>query len=378
RARGWRWAILPLLGGGGAAVVLAIITARWGAVLPMVPILLAGLCAAIWLASAQAILRALDRWFAQPQSGDDADDGGAGHARGAARGWPLRLMRALMVPGLAVAGQWLGWALVLPPLYASAAASPRVRVAVMTALPMDMAGATPGAVLRGDAWQSPIMAMLRAQYAVRPVDAVDAALLAQSDVILLAHPAALPPQQLVAIDAWVRAGGAAVVLADPLSHWPPVHPLGDPRNPPITSLLTPLLAHWGLVLDAPQGLVPRMTQVVVDGQRLRLFSAGQWRLTGPQCAIVPVVPAAVHTVAECRIGRGRALLVADADWLHPAWRHPAPVGDPSSDPSAIGAASIGLSPVQWQAGNPAVLAGFINRMAPRAPRRAIAQPVWTQ
>src|SRR3546814_13227192 len=66
------------------------------------------------------------------------------------------------------------------------------------------------------------------------------------------------------------------LLADALSGWPVRHPLGDPRNPPVTSLLTPLLGHWGMVLGAAP-LGERAAQGFdVASRRLRLFSAGRF------------------------------------------------------------------------------------------------------
>src|SRR3546814_11125824 len=73
------------------------------------------------------------------------------------------------------------------------------------------------------------------------------------------------------------------LLADALSGWPVRHPLGDPRNPPVTSLLTPLLGHWGMVLGAAP-LGERAAQGFdVAGRRLRLFSAGRFETLPAAC-----------------------------------------------------------------------------------------------
>src|SRR3546814_13090989 len=66
------------------------------------------------------------------------------------------------------------------------------------------------------------------------------------------------------------------LLADALSGWPVRHPLGDPRNPPVTSLLTPLLGHWGMVLGAAPPGERAAPGFDVAGRRLRLFSAGRF------------------------------------------------------------------------------------------------------
>src|SRR3546814_4879137 len=115
---------------------------------------------------------------------------------------------------------------------------------------------------------------------------------------------------LVAIDAFVRGGGRAVVLADALSGWPARHPLGDPRNPPVTSLLTPLLQHWGLVLAAAPSADHEIQPVDVEGFRLRLVSAGRFARSSSQCQAF-----AGHNILRCPIGEGEAWLVGDAHLL---------------------------------------------------------------
>ncbi|RYD41735.1 MAG: hypothetical protein EOP63_14790, partial [Sphingomonadales bacterium] len=134
--------------------------------------------------------------------------------------------------------------------------------------------------------------------------------------LLIAHPRALAPQELVAIDSFVRGGGRAVVLADALSGWPARHPLGDPRNAPITSLLTPLLDHWGVTLSAAPAAESKPLSVDVDGARLRLFSAGRFDRLPSSCLAY-----ADRRAARCRIGQGEVWLIGDADLLFaPLWQ----------------------------------------------------------
>jgi hypothetical protein len=68
---------------------------------------------------------------------------------------------------------------------------------------------------------------------------------------------------------------------------------------------TGLLAHWGLRLDAPEqhGDVERM----LSGRTVTARSPGE--LYG-SCAV-----SKDHFVADCRLGHGRAIVVADADFL---------------------------------------------------------------
>lgn len=134
--------------------------------------------------------------------------------------------------------------------------------------------------------------------------------------LLIAHPRALAPQELVAIDAFVRGGGRAVVFADALSGWPARHPLGDPRNAPVTSLLTPLLDHWGVTLGEAPAQEGKALPVDVDGAHLRLFSAGRLDRLPSACRAF-----ADRRAAWCRIGQGEVWLLGDADLLFaPLWQ----------------------------------------------------------
>jgi hypothetical protein len=90
-----------------------------------------------------------------------------------------------------------------------------------------------------------------------------------------------------------------------LLEWPSSRPLGDRLRPPVMFADTGLLGHWGLRLDAP------------DQPGLKASSLGNH-------PIVTASPGSLHggcdisgdgIVARCRIGRGRATVVADADLL---------------------------------------------------------------
>ena len=121
--------------------------------------------------------------------------------------------------------------------------------------------------------------------------------------LLMIQPRALPAEELVALDDWVRRGGRVLLLADPRLEWPSERPLGDPLRPPPMFSDTGLLGHWGLTLEAPERTGP----VTIAGVTYR--SPGMLRATGAQCDVAQGVS------ARCRIGRGRAVVVADADWL---------------------------------------------------------------
>lgn len=191
-------------------------------------------------------------------------------------------------------------------------------VAVMTALPLQGAafGAVTGAQpLEAVGLRSPLWLALQARLQLRPLDVLDAQSLSGVRTVLLAHPRALAPTELVAFDQWVRRGGRALILADPLLHWPDPRPLGHPARAPLTSLLDPLLAHWGLRLAPVEQAIesePVERRVLQSGVLLQLAGASHFVASGGGrgCAL-----GEQGLLARCRIGAGEARLVADADWI---------------------------------------------------------------
>ena len=253
---------------------------------------------------------------------------------GAAAGWVAdRLVhwrpRARWLPWCAglvlVIGWFAGGHMLLAALYRPAAASVDAPAATMlTGLPLRWSGSGDiAAIISDGAGDDPALIGLEAMGPVALVDSLVVHVPPPGSALLIAHPRALAPQELVAIDAFVRGGGKAVVLADALSGWPAPHPLGDPRNPPVTSLLTPLLDHWGVTLGAASVDDDSVQSVDVDGERLRLSSAGAFERLPPTCRTF-----ADRRVAQCRIGAGEAWLVGDADLLFaPLWSPLVPGAD---------------------------------------------------
>lgn len=234
--------------------------------------------------------------------------------------------RTKVLPWLAalalIAGWFAGGHALLAMLYRPAVApAPAPATTMLTGLPLRWsASGNMGAMIAEGTRDDPALARLEAAGPVSLVDSLVDHVPPPGGTLLLAHPRALAPQELVAIDAFVRGGGRAVVLADALSGWPARHPLGDPRNPLVTSLLTPLLDHWGVTLGAAPVGESKAQPVDIDGARIRLFSAGRFDRLPPQCRAF-----ADRRVARCRIGRGQAWLVGDADLLFaPLWQPPVP------------------------------------------------------
>ncbi|MGV7121947.1 Gldg family protein [Sphingopyxis sp. 550A] len=227
-------------------------------------------------------------------------------------GRAVRGMVALLLIGVWFAGSHL----LLAALYRAppAAGAP---VTMLTGLPLRWsADGDMAAMIAQGMSDDPALQRIEAAGPVRLIDSLIDHPPAPGGTLFLAHPRALAPRELVAVDAFVRGGGRAVILADALSGWPARHPLGDPRNPPVTSLLTPLLDHWGVTLGAAPAGERGPLAIDIDGARLRLFSAGQFERFPATCQAH-----AGRRILHCRIDRGEAWLVGDADLIFaPLWR----------------------------------------------------------
>lgn len=155
---------------------------------------------------------------------------------------------------------------------------------------------------------SPVLAALERDYRVTIIDLPSQ--VPDGGLLLAAQPRALPAEELVALDAWVRRGGRLLLLADPLLEWPSELPVGDPRRPPVAFADTGLLRHWGLGLDTPEERGPR--QLSLGSKPLLVASPGTLQPGGGgECGV-----GANGLIARCRLGEGRAVIVADADFLH--------------------------------------------------------------
>lgn len=178
----------------------------------------------------------------------------------------------------------------------------RPTLALLTSLPL-VFGESFGLESGGSA----ALGRLEQRYNVLPIGVADAASLEGQRLLLMAHPRAQPAEALVELDQWVRGGGRVLLLADPRLDWPSERPLGDKLRPPPAFADTGLLAHWGLRLSGPDPQGPASTG---DGE-LAIVASSPGKLESRSCVI-----AGGGFVARCRIGRGAATVVADADWLN--------------------------------------------------------------
>lgn len=239
-----------------------------------------------------------------------------------------RLLMMIILPGalilaLILAGP-LSWPNFAPNVEDSAqtalGASPFAdkKLAVLTSLPLFLPEALDSADLLNASDGHPLGDILMARYASAPHDVLQAALDETPDMLLLAQARALSPEELVRLDDWVRAGGTALIFADPLLEWPSIYPFADPRRPEGTTLLSPLFARWGLELRIDEAQPQDMWRIMVDGQPVSVIQAGHFvsviSETGDSCQLL-----GDGLVADCRIGKGAVRLVADADMLQPQY-----------------------------------------------------------
>ncbi len=149
----------------------------------------------------------------------------------------------------------------------------------------------------------------------RKVVALDTLLeLQRVDLLVAAQPRPLLPEENVALDDWVRKGGHVLLFADPMLTRESAFALGDRRRPQDVALLSPILARWGLQLrfDDAQALGERES----PGEGLPVNLPGTLApIAGGHDASCVIGEA--QLVARCQIGKGRAIIVADAALLEP-------------------------------------------------------------
>jgi hypothetical protein len=169
----------------------------------------------------------------------------------------------------------------------------------MTTLPLVWSEGGVEADLAKDAAPHPAFTRLSVHYDITPIDDLEAWASRPKHMLLLAQPRAFAPSELVWIDNWVRQGGLVLILADPALQWGSLYPLGDKRRPLFE-------------VEGPASMRK------IGAFNIRTVTPGEWlpkkSTAKNRCAIL-----AKGLLADCRIGKGRAILVADADFLDAAF-----------------------------------------------------------
>ena len=146
---------------------------------------------------------------------------------------------------------------------------------------------------------------------LRPLDTLEAETLGVGGDLLMIQPRPLSPQENVALDSWVAGGGRLLLFADPALTEDSAFAIGDRRRPQDVVLLSPILGRWGLGLefDEDQELGERAVRVG-GGASLPVNLPGQFvERDGGRADASCEVDA---VIADCRIGSGRVIAIADA------------------------------------------------------------------
>jgi hypothetical protein len=222
-----------------------------------------------------------------------------------------------------------------------------------------VAGQDVAAILAGQSASAPIYDLLTSATDVQLADAIVADQLQSTDVLLLIQPRPLPPEGFVTLDDWVRRGGRVLWLADPNLGLNADFHLGDPRNPEQSEANLALLNRWGLQWhqSAATGDARRW-RVRDNAIPLVLFAPGQFVAREPHCRL-----RARGRIADCRVGAGQALILADADMVRAEYWLIAPEGPADR-------------PIQWTSGNGDWIVRSLRDLAGLPVTGPLAQPVW--
>jgi ABC-type uncharacterized transport system len=229
--------------------------------------------------------------------------------------WPERdpvVIRRLSVGGLVLAVLLLF--LMINSYLQSKPENEKPVLGLMSSLPLRWSEGGIRAEIDGTATPAPAYDRLAKDFRIQLIDDIADLKRRKITLLLLAQPRGLSPSALFDLDQWVRSGGHVFVLADPALQWESDFPIGDTRRPLFTSLLSPLLSHWGVELVMPMEGREALTVRTLDGIRIRTTTPGAWQVragkSDPTCQI-----SEDFLRANCSLGRGKAVLFADADIL---------------------------------------------------------------
>lgn len=171
-------------------------------------------------------------------------------------------------------------------------------------------------ILSGDSEPAPIYKYWRDRYDIEAVDSLEGLSSIGTDIVMLVQPRAMAPADLADLDGWIRKGGDAIIMTDPDLLWPSALPLGDPQRPLSSGLLSPLLKHWGLELVSKDNSATAVELEYADHKIATVGIGGFEVLELEDANDVACKFSEAGFIAQCQIGAGRVILLADADFLH--------------------------------------------------------------
>lgn len=194
------------------------------------------------------------------------------------------------------------------------------RIQLMTSLPLVWGdGASMESILSGGSEPAPIYRYWQQKYEIAAVDSLENLAVQDPDIVILAQPRAMDPADLTDLDAWVRAGGAVIILTDSDLVWPSRLPLGDPRRPLASGFLSPLLGHWGLALVGVAGNSAEVVNLRFGDDVFTSVGVGKLEPErASEASDVNCDWSTADFIVQCSVGQGRATIVADADFLNAA------------------------------------------------------------
>lgn len=189
----------------------------------------------------------------------------------------------------------------------------KAQLGLMTTLPILWSGEGEFAdILSADAQQHWALGVLSERYDVAALDILSDDTLRETRLLVLAQPRMLSGAENVALDTWVREGGHVLIFADPMLTEHSEYGIGDKRRPQDVALLDTILARWGLTLTPS---IPKLETAFarLGDAELPLRAEGYFTRRDPAGgAQADCEERLGPTLVSCAIGKGRAVILADA------------------------------------------------------------------
>lgn len=194
-----------------------------------------------------------------------------------------------------------------------AAREPKPQLGLMTTLPILWSGEGDFAdMLSADARQHWALGVLSEQYDVAALDILADDTLRGTELLVLAQPRMLSGAENVALDSWVREGGHVLIFADPMLTEHSEYGIGDKRRPQDVALLDTILARWGLTLTPSTRKLETVFASLGDAE-LPLRAEGFFTRRDPAGGAQANCEDRLGPIlVSCAIGKGRAVILADA------------------------------------------------------------------